>query len=223
MSKHNESVFVEDLPVYSEGAVVGAYVLAHKSTGCFYVGSSVNLRERINLHQSHLRRGIHANKKLAELVAHDDEVSVGVVRTHTREEAYAIEQAVLDQHHGDPYCLNIAKDAKSSPKGRPLSPETRHKQSQSLQGREFSEESRLKMSQASLGVPKSQEHVAKMRQARKEINSCPVIVEGTRFDSIAEACRQFNTLHQTVHRRIRSTDEKFKNWNYAERVDLPKN
>lgn len=44
--------------------ICGVYKITNKETGKFYIGSSVDIRQRWYAHKSKLRRGVHSNQHL---------------------------------------------------------------------------------------------------------------------------------------------------------------
>lgn len=127
-----------------------AYILTHESTGMFYIGSSGNIKVRLAAHKNTLARGVHDSTTLQELYAHDDEMSVEILKTRNKEEALNLEQQLLDEHYGQPFCINKAKDARVSGKGIYPTDEVREKQSKAHLGQKRSPESINKQRQAML-------------------------------------------------------------------------
>lgn len=93
----------------------GVYVLTHKHTGKFYVGSSIDTHGRISTHKWALRNGHHSNANLQALYSGSiEDFGFEIVYTSNRETAYGMEQDIISKHLGNPLCLNIADDARSS-------------------------------------------------------------------------------------------------------------
>lgn len=94
--------------------------------------------------------------------------------------------------------------------GRELSEETKAKISQSHQGLKHSEETKAKMSEAWKNRgPVSEDTRAKLRQAAPK---SPVSIEGKVYESMEEASRQLGVPSNTILHRLRSENEKFKDW-----------
>lgn len=93
----------------------GVYVFTHVPTGHFYVGSSKDTHGRIATHKWALRNNQHKNTRLQALYTGKiDDFQTAIVYTSNRETAYGMEQELITRHMGNPLCLNIADDAKSS-------------------------------------------------------------------------------------------------------------
>ena len=106
-------------------AYTGVYKLIDRKTGVYYIGSTGNLRKRLAQHLSDLSRGQHRNTRLQQHTNDDTvwELEVAYI-VSDRDEAYAVEQQLLDLSKEDPKCLNISVKAKGSVLA-PESPEYR--------------------------------------------------------------------------------------------------
>lgn len=94
---------------------MGFYLISFNCSEHYYIGSAAKLRDRIAHHRWSLKMGRHTNPRLQEYYnTHGEDFEVKFQFTKTREEAYALEQKWLDRTARDPYCLNLANDAKSS-------------------------------------------------------------------------------------------------------------
>lgn len=155
------SVFVkieEMLPKHSEGPVPGVYIVELQSSPYIYIGSTGNLYQREMSHRNQLKRGEHPNTKLQLLYAPENGVHFNIVkRTQSKEEALSLEQELLDQHKDNPYCLNIATNAKAAAAGRILSEATKAKMAQAHIGRTHTDEAKEKMRKPRLGFTHSEE------------------------------------------------------------------
>lgn len=158
----------EILPKYSDFSVPGVYIVEIPGSPYIYIGSTGNLNQRKRQHRSELNRGIHSNQKLQLLYSPKNGVDFKVAqRTQTREAALALEQELLDQHKNNPFCLNIATNARVPAAGMIRSDETRAKISQALKGRRPTEESKEKMRQAQIGRTHSKETKQRMSESHK--------------------------------------------------------
>lgn len=91
--------------------VPGAYIMTHRPTGVYYVGSSSNLYLRHRGHLDKLRIGKHRTQRLQELYRGPSEFEFKLIETLDTEEARGVEQTLLDEHLGNPLCCNVAPDA----------------------------------------------------------------------------------------------------------------
>lgn len=91
---------------------VGSYILVHKPTGNFYVGSSSNVDRRISIHLNQLRKGIHHNFNFQRLWNANPTVTEFVFPTTDREEAYTLEQIIINNNLDNDKLLNIGISVK---------------------------------------------------------------------------------------------------------------
>lgn len=95
-----------------ENNCVGAYVLTDVRSGKFYVGSSGELEKRLTRHLYDLRRNTHHCSPLQELWNKRGELVETIFPTDTREEAYQLEQDLLDRFKDSNLLLNIGLEVK---------------------------------------------------------------------------------------------------------------
>lgn len=91
---------------------IGTYVLTDKRTGKFYVGSSHNVDKRIERHLRDLNQGNHHCQPLQELWYGNNVLVKSVFSAETREDAYVLEQDILDRYQDSPLLLNVGKGVK---------------------------------------------------------------------------------------------------------------
>lgn len=97
---------------------VGAYVITHNKTGHYYVGSSAKMRSRWGYHMWALNKNIHKNLKFQEIHnTYGDDWSCKYLGRKTREEAYALEQKLIDAGQGDELFINSSSNARSTISG----------------------------------------------------------------------------------------------------------
>ena len=96
------------------------YIIRHVVSGCFYIGSTQNFRNRYSEHNSGLRTGTHHSKKLQELYNEDKTLTWSVIvvgsninDTELRSKAYDIEQELLTKHQDDPALINGSRSSRS--------------------------------------------------------------------------------------------------------------
>jgi hypothetical protein len=137
--------------------------------------------------------------------------------TENREEAYKLEQKLLDENRGSPLLLNVAKDAKASRTGLPwsqevrdkiaksktgqtLTPEQAYKAGSAWRGKTLPEEMKRKMSESHLGHSVS----ADCRDKISAANSRKVEIEGVVYNSSRDAARAYGLSPATVVNRLNS-------------------
>ena len=183
----------ERVPKRSEGPVIGVYVVEIPEQPFFYIGSSGNLFTRARGHRKELRQGKHPNAKLQGLYDHEQEMTVTVLqKAATREEAYDIGQELLDLNKDNPFCLNLARDARSSSRGRP-NPEL------------------AKRNRDREGYPLTEERLESIRRSQK-----PIVADGVHYSGVREAARAIGVVPKTVRERIKSKTQNFQNWHYVD-------
>jgi group I intron endonuclease len=91
---------------------IAAYVLTDTRTKKFYVGSTGDIEKRLARHFYHLRRGDHHCPGLQYLWNNGGMLIQSVFPVSNREEAYILEQDVLDRNQDSPLLLNIVLCAK---------------------------------------------------------------------------------------------------------------
>lgn len=91
---------------------IGAYVLTDKRTGKFYVGSSQDIRKRLDRHYRDLKNQEHHCPGLQHLWNKYGRLVETIFPTDTREEAYALEQDLIDRHLMSSLLLNIGTGVK---------------------------------------------------------------------------------------------------------------
>lgn len=210
--------------------------------GYFYVGSTGDSYKRLHQHKRELSHGCHPYKELQVVADAGAIIRIDVWKYPDRESAYDAEQKLLDSNRDDEYLLNRATDARRpglgkslteehkqklwlANKNRIISDETRLKISKIHKGKTISDEHKEKLSKAHLGKKASEETKKKMslrhknrivsEESRHKLSlskNVPVIVEGKRYLSYAEASCALGLSYSVLGYRIRSADPKFSNW-----------
>lgn len=157
----------------------GVYEILDTKTNMRYIGSSKNVRLRLNYHRTNLGRGTHYNLHLQRaFILRKDGFIFRPLAYLEDCEVLPTEQRLLDIEHANSIgTFNIAKDATAAMKGRKHSPEwvaksiewkrgnkSRTGQPSNLKGGKHTEEHKLKNRLAKLFV--SPETREKMRIAK---------------------------------------------------------
>ena len=90
----------------------GCYILNHRLTGKFYIGSTSNLYRRYQQQLTSLRLGANHNPELQRLFDNDDHFDYEWIVSTDRDHAYDIEQRELDRFLNHPDCINVLNDAR---------------------------------------------------------------------------------------------------------------
>ena len=170
--------------------ICGIYKIERLSDGAIYIGQSVNIKSRFNLHRHHLRKGKHSNQHLQNAFNKygEGDFAFSLIEECEDHDLDYLEQHYLDQARISGKVVFNCGDVATCPnRGRklgPLSEEHRKKISESVKGYKKSDEerrviserskgrivsdaSRKKMSEAKLGKKLSEETRAKLSIAKK--------------------------------------------------------
>lgn len=208
------------------------YILTHRATGLFYIGSTTDKFGRTSSHLSRLRNGNHHVVRLQR--AYDDHEDKSIDFSYfpaiDEDSALNIEQELLNEYEHNENLTNRSLCSRSSTGVIPGF-DTRVKMSAARFGATHTEETKDKISQAHLGRMKSEQHCASLSIAQKKLaetkegherlvalamsKAKPVIIDGVVFDSVHSAARHFELAKPSVLHRINSKTDKFKNWNWA--------
>ncbi len=173
-----------------------AYVIKHIDTDLMYVGSSGDVRGRVNEHISRLNRGQHPNRTLQRLYDDSPNIEVLFIQTGTREEALEVEQSFLTTLMPGNSLVNVAADARSPWRGV-----TR------------SEEMRRKLSEARTGIDRGDEFRDKMRQVKIGTGHA-VLVNDVQYSDAREAGEALGLATSTIRNRCSSALARFEDWRY---------
>jgi len=194
------------------------YVLNHKPTGYYYVGSTRDLKRRIANHRSQLEKGIHPNKNLLRVFTKWSDFEVHHVYRDF-ELSKEMEQRLLDKCYDDEHCCNLYNNAKghylvgTMPTdhpfrrvniGRQISDERKEKTSRYHTGKTVNEETRELLRKKSL----SREPGSTRKKA--------VVIDGVNYSSILHASRVLGVPHPTVRNRVKSEASVWAAWKWAD-------
>lgn len=208
--------------------VNGVYLIYQEDTRMVYVGSSGMPGLRTSRHLTLLRGGRHENPVFQKLFNTNPNFYFVYYTVDTREDAYKLEQSLVDYYAGTGKLINIGMDVLAPNRGKVASAETREKQriaklgvarseeakqrvSEGMIGRVQSEETRQKLSDAKKGKPQP-DHIAELCRERNRLRSKPVSIDGVVYPSVREASRQLNVKRDTVKTRLRTSNPTWVNW-----------
>lgn len=144
------------------------YRITCTTNGKFYIGSSVNKRQRWAKHRKGLREGTHANKHMqASWNAHGEASFVFEVieEVVSPVELFAAEQRYLDEHAGKDYCFNWALYAGAPNRGRFGPDASRYGQPTSEATKQLLREANSGKNNPCWGVPVPEERKERIRQS----------------------------------------------------------
>lgn len=91
---------------------VGVYILTNPKTGEFYVGSTEDLKVRIDRHVRELNQGIHHCGNFQLVWNKNPYFNLTLFPTESRNDAYVLEQELFDRYKDSPLLLNVLLVAK---------------------------------------------------------------------------------------------------------------
>jgi group I intron endonuclease len=146
----------------------GVYEILDTQTNMRYVGSSKNVRLRLNYHRTNLGRGTHYNPHLQRAYALRREVFVFRPLAYLEDcEVLPTEQRLLRLEHSNQIgTYNLAKDATAPMKGRKHSPEWLAKSALWRAGNK----SRTGQPSNLKGIPLTEEHKRKMKESKAVVS-----------------------------------------------------
>lgn len=128
-----------------------------------YVGSGVNIYQRLHMHKRLILKNKHHNIKLQRKYNKYLDFNYQIIEFCEKGSLIEREQYYIDTLNPD---LNISPTAFSN-YGFKHSEDTRKRMSEIHKGRKWSKESKQKLSDSSKGVPKSEEHKRKISEKLK--------------------------------------------------------
>jgi predicted GIY-YIG superfamily endonuclease len=87
--------------------IPGVYEIYHIKSGKVYVGSTINLYNRIKAHESNLRKNKHANAPLQKAYNDDARIKFHLYLCNNAYEAYHLEQERIRHHQKEDQCFNL--------------------------------------------------------------------------------------------------------------------
>lgn len=208
-----------------------AYLLYQEGSRRVYVGSSKQPGLRTSNHLWLLSRNEHSNPTFQKLYNENPNFYKVYYTVGTRQEAYELEQALINYYEPTGLLINHALDAitpnkgiKRTPEniaklraaklGVPRSEEAKRRVSEGMMGRVQSDETKLKLSIAKKGKPQPAT-VAELCRERNRLRSKAVSCDGVVYVSIREAARSMDMARDNVKTRVRSSMPRWSNWFYV--------
>lgn len=142
--------------------IAGCYIITHKPTGGFYIGSAASLSRRLLQHKRRIYHGSHENRNVRALGTNCDDFTFRVLLVCAPEQRAMYEDRLLAALRLKPGFLNRRYT------GSMQTPETRAKISATTTGRKRpprSAEWQAKITAATKGKPLSPEHRARIAKA----------------------------------------------------------
>lgn len=188
-----------------------AYIIKHR-TG-IYVGSTVGINSRVGEYEKNLYKNRGENCNLLRAFNSDPDVQFYFILVNTRDEAYDIEQWLLDRFWDSNVLFNRQPNAKNST------------------GILVSDKTKEKLRLLKIGIKQTPEHIEnrmkKIHLSGRKINnknslkslqersirmSKPVSIEGNRYNSVKIAGKILGIQRSTIQKRVKSNSLLFKDW-----------
>jgi group I intron endonuclease len=205
--------------------IPGVYKLTHVPTGTFYIGSTQNLRKRLQEHKRALQQGLHHNPRLQQCASEWGDVRATCFATSDVVTARSFENSLIRENEDNPNFANVI--GPDNDKGVKKSIETRQKMSKAKIGTTRSPEVCKAISDRNKGKICSEETRERMRIAQRgtvpraaiakavEFTSMAVTIYGIDYPSAASASRALDVHISSVKRRVHSKLDKFKDWSLS--------
>ena len=145
----------------------GLYLIRLSDTH-YYGGRAGRMRSRWGSHLWHLRRGSHPNPYMQSVYNIYQRFEPEVLKQIPIEQHQTEEQQWLDEHFGQPGCVNLNPSADNVRTGQKHSEETKRKMSEVRKGHAVSDETKARISAAHQGKTLTEEHCRKMSDFRKQ-------------------------------------------------------
>lgn len=189
-------------------SLIGCYIVTHLPSGKFYVGSSSDLGKRRKFHESTWRTGKTNHTRLLEafrITNRHEDMDWQFYLTETREEAFALEQALLDEHWGNPDLLNGTKNARAPIAGIEFTDDIIKKHRESM--RKYMETPGFHEFRSAVSKRTWEKH-PELREKIGGANhrlSKPLMADGVRYESAGQAAEALGLYDsKSVCYRIRS-------------------
>lgn len=147
----------------------GLYVIADLTEGKSYVGSSVNLNNRLIDHNHLLNKNKHHNWKLQRAFNKKHNLVILPFPINDDTDIRKAEQEIIDEFFNNESLLNISKNVSANMLGRITSEETKEKQRQAKLGTKQSPETIEKRRQNQIGSKRSEETKERMKVAQQKV------------------------------------------------------
>lgn len=198
---------------------IATYIITHVDSGKFYVGSTSNLNGRINQHKFLLKNNKHFNKNLQLMYNESNEINITIEAARTREDAYILEQKIIDENKDSNLLLNISLDARVS---KIIFTDEIRKRYSEIQKNIFTEEIRQRLIKTNTGLKRTEEFKQNLSLARRGENNPmfgtisptakEIIIDDVKYKTQKEACIKLTISPATLSRRLHSDDPKFEKY-----------
>lgn len=176
------------------------YILQEYKTGKVYVGSSGRIYKRIVKHKHLIERRIHENLIFSNLLKETNikNFELIIIFTDNREEAYELEQLLIDSYIGTDLLLNIAINARLARLGATITDEHKKRIGEASANRIVTEETKELLSVFHKTDEKAIAQFKEVLDSKKRRLS----VYGTVYESLSEAGKLAKVSESFIRRYI---------------------
>ncbi len=151
----------------------GIYIIGNLADNKAYIGSSIDLKSRLNKHKNDLKNNRHGNYKLQKAFNKDNsQIIVEPIPIIDDVSVRELEQKLIDEFISTGKLYNIAVDVSSGMTGRKHTEEALDK----MRGRKHSEEAKQKMREYALSIGRKPSELAQ-ENSRKALTGVPLSPE----------------------------------------------
>jgi len=225
-----DNLVPSDMSFLTTDKVCAAYILTHCKTGRKYIGSSGQVGTRLSGHKSDLKKNKHHVGAFQEDYNDDPFYDIVVYTVGNREDAYKLEQALIDKYYPTGILYNKTSNAKAPMlgrvpdqaerervgamnRGKKFSPVWCERISKSLTGKTWTDQQRERFIKNRTGIPISddhREHLDRLSDSRKKM----VSGDGVTYKGLVAAAEALGVHKDNIRNRIRSHLPKWANWYY---------
>ena len=181
-----------------------AYILREIFTGKIYIGSSKEVYERISVHKFLMKRKEHDNSNFTELlkITKIENFELVIIFTDSREEAYDIEQFIVNYFKNSDLLLNIANDVRFARLGAINTKEHIEAIRLANTGKIATEETKKLMSDFHKTDEKAIQQFKDILESKKR----KVMVNGIAYDSLIQAGKNSGINETKIRNTLRQNN-----------------
>ena len=161
-------VFSIEIPEITDKNKIAVYRLSF-DCGMFYIGSSINLKKRINQYRHNLSKRRDINKKLKAALMSHNSAKIEIIEVCCDEKEVRLrEHFHIQENWGNPALLNRSKSAFSN-RTQVFSEDERYALGSAMRGKKLTDEQRVLWSKVKKGIRHSDAHRKKISEAKKGV------------------------------------------------------
>ena len=198
-------------PVKPGLRVCCTYIIRHVKTGKLYIGSTLDINSRLSDYENNLPRNNKTlNSNLQKIYNEDPNIQFYFILVNTREEAYEIEQWLLDRYWDTGLIINSFLDVKGSIRSI-MSESTKEKIRHKRIGIKLSKETIAKIVEKNKLRLQNNKNKPKIKRNGK-MNARRVLIHGVMYESARKASKELGINRGSLHYRLNSNIPLFDNF-----------